>query len=84
MTHALESKFNVIYNTFRDGRMINIVTMHNVLVFDIRNPGECVVKFKHFCDIPPNRHTFAKSIDDESNRDILEGLFKEQNLNTFD
>lgn len=74
ITNQFESKFNLIYNTFRDGRMISLVTMQNILVFDVRNPGECVLKFKHFCDVPPNRHTFAKCRDDEVHQSLLERL----------
>ena len=84
VTNAMESKFNLIYNTFRDGRMINAVTVSNVLVFDIRNPGECVLKFKHFCDVPPNRHTFAKSIDEEFHRDLVDNLVAGENLEEFE
>lgn len=72
----LESKFNLIYNTFKEGRMINVVTMFNVLVFDIRNPGECVLKYKHFCDVPPNRHMPAQSVEPEAQADILDALGK--------
>ena len=84
VTNAMESKFNLIYNVFRDGRMINAVTISNVLVFDIRNPGESVLKFKHFCDVPPNRHVFAKSIDEESQRDMIDDLVAGNNLFDFE
>jgi hypothetical protein len=79
ITNQFESKFNLIYNTFRDGRMISLVTMQNILVFDIRNPGECVLKFKHFCDVPPNRHTFAKCRDDGVHQSLLESLLASAN-----
>lgn len=84
ITNAVESKFNLIYNTFRDGRIISLVTMSNVLVYDIRNPGTCVLKFKHFCDIPPNRHTFAKSIDEEYQRDLIDDFLSGQNSENFE
>lgn len=84
LTNAVESKYNLIYNTFRDGRIINLVTMSNVLVYDIRNPGSCILKFKHFCDVPPNRHTFAKSIDEEYHRDIIDDLVMDNNFNNFE
>lgn len=84
VTNAVESKYNLIYNTFRDGRIINLVTMSNVLVYDIRNPGSCVLKFKHFCDVPPNRHTFAKSLDEECHRDIIDDLIIGEDFSTFE
>lgn len=84
LTNSVESKFNLIYNTFRDGRIINLVTMANVLVYDIRNPGSCVLKFKHFCDVPPNRHTFAKSIDEECQRDMIDGLLMKDDFGDFE
>ena len=84
ITNSIESKFNLIYNTFRDGRMVSLVTMSNILVFDIRNPGECVLKFKHFCDVPPNRHVFAKGIDEEYHQDIIEELLEGHNFDQFE
>jgi len=84
VTNAIESKFNLIYNTFRDGRMINLVTMSNVLVFDIRNPGDCVLKFKHFCDVPPNRAIMAKSMDEECHRDIIDELMGRMDMQQFE
>lgn len=83
ITNQFESKFNLIYNTFRDGRMISLVTMQNILVFDIRNPGECVLKFKHFCDVPPNRHTFAKCRDEEVHQSLLESLLENSDKPDF-
>lgn len=84
LTNAVESKYNLIYNTFRDGRIINLVTLSNVLVYDIRNPGSCILKFKHFSDVPPNRHTFAKSIDEECHRDIIDDLVAGNDFSTFE
>lgn len=74
ITAATESKFNVIYNIFADGRTINVATIHNILVYDLRNPGNCVLKFKHFCEVPPNKNTFAQSLDNEYSKESIEFL----------
>ena len=41
--------FSVNQCVFKQGRLINVVLENEILCYDVRNPGECILTIEHFC-----------------------------------
>jgi hypothetical protein len=65
---------------FKQGRLINIVLEDNIICYDVRNPGECVLTVEHHCQNAPTQCERVKNINDWK----LSSMIKGSTLSSFE
>jgi hypothetical protein len=56
---------------FKQGRLINVVQEDNIICYDIRNPGECILTIEHHCQNAPTICERVKNINDWKLQDMI-------------
>lgn len=63
-------RIDIVHESFKQGRTLNLLTNSKVCSFDLRNPGEHVLEFEHFCRQSPCVAVPSKSLLDANLKGI--------------